>query len=113
MKLTISSVDYAPKELENQLPLIIDLIKSFSEKNITYWVGKLKKPINWSESGSDQEITSLVIMARWVGNQIKSPLINMPINIYYVIDESFIDGPQIDMEKCKYIAIGVATQIDE
>ena len=68
MEVTISYVDPPPKELDSQLPIVINLLRELPGNDRSdYWLGKLKSPIKTNEFGL---ITHVVLAACWVGQHI-------------------------------------------
>ena len=111
MQLTVTSVDYAPEELYEQTPFVVDLLREIpGPDRPDYWLGKLQRPIRWLDNNLERQITHLVLAARWQGTQIKAKVENLPIGIAYVTDDSQLSESSIDFTKCKYIAIGLATE---
>jgi hypothetical protein len=48
IQLTISDVDYCPEELDQQLPLVVDLIRQLpGNDRPDYWIAKARIPIRW------------------------------------------------------------------
>jgi len=46
MELTITGVDYAPEELDEQTPLVVKLLREMpGDDRPDYWLGELKTPI--------------------------------------------------------------------
>jgi hypothetical protein len=113
MKLSISSVDYAPEELHEQTPFNIELIRQIpGEDRPDYWLGKLNKPLNWNNGNTPTEITHVIVAARWVGTKIEPHVENIPVGIAYVTDSAQLHENLIDFGKCNYVAIGMATEIE-
>jgi hypothetical protein len=111
MQLTISSVDYAPEDLYDQVPLIVDLIRQLpGDDRADYWLGALQTPIRWTVDNRVREITHLVVAARWEGTEIAARVQNLPIGIAYVTDQSVLGDARLDFAKSAYVAIGMATE---
>lgn len=112
MELQVTSVDYAPEELHDQVPLVFELLREISGSDRPdYWIGKCKTPIRWIDGSSDKDITHVVVAARWEGIRIEPHVENLPIGISYVIDESVLTDETLDFNKCSYIAIGISHEI--
>ena len=108
MRMTITSVDYAPDELHEQVPLVVSLLRPLAaEEDAKYWLGAVRPPLRWLVDGTERVITHVVVTARWVGDRIEAGVGPMPINIAYVTDATLLDDPQLDMTKVAYVAIGV------
>lgn len=111
MQLTITSVDYAPADLYDQVPLVVDLMREIpGDDRPDYWVGALRTPIRWLVENRVREVTHLVVSARWVGTSFATGVENLPVGIAYVTDLSVLDDAQLDFAKCAYVAIGIATE---
>jgi hypothetical protein len=111
MQLTISSVDYAPEDLYDQVPIVVDLIRQIpGDDRPDYWIAKVQKPISWLKDNIPHEITHLIIAARWVGTAIAPGAENLPVGIGYVTDLSLLDDERLDFKKCEYTAIGLSTE---
>lgn len=107
MQMTITSVDYAPDELYEQAPLVVDLLRPMvGTQGVTYWLGKVQQPIRWVVDGCEREVTHLMLAARWVGDRIRSGVRQMPVNITYVTDDTLIDDIGMDGTKGRFVAIG-------
>ena len=107
MQLTITSVDYAPSELEEQVPIVVDLIREIpGPDRPDYWLGRVQKPIRWLRNNLEVEVTHVVVAARWMGTQIAPGAKDLPVGIAYVIDESLLADSELNLSKCNYIAIG-------
>lgn len=110
MQLTISSVDYAPAELDEQLPVVAELVREIPGNDRSdYWLVSSARPIRWISENIDHRITHLVLAARWQGTRIERGVEHLPIGIAYVTDDTLLDDSRLDLNKCKYIAIGIAT----
>ena len=107
MQLTITSVDYAPSELEAQCPLIVDLVRELpSDDRPDYWIGKAQKAIKWVDKNIEREVFHLVLAARWEGTRIEPNAKNLPVGIAYVTDETLLNDDRLDLKKCAYVVIG-------
>jgi hypothetical protein len=108
MQMTITSVDYAPDELHEQVPIVVELLRPIAaEEDAKYWLGAVRRPIRWLVDGTERAITHIVVTARWVGDRIGAGVRAMPVNIAYVTDATLLDDEQLDMAKGVYVAIGV------
>ena len=111
MQLTISSVDYAPEDLYDQVPIVIDLIRQLpGDDRPDYWLGQAQKPIRWIHENLEREISHLVVAARWQGTRIEPSVKFLPVGIAYVIDPTQIDDERFMLSKCSYVAIGMADE---
>ena len=110
MRLTITSVDYAPPELHSQLPIGVELFKMMpGPDRRDYWLGKAECPIKWINDNIEKNVTHVIIAARWQGTYIDKNFKNLPVGIAYVTDASLVEDKKLDLKKCKYIAIGMSS----
>lgn len=111
MEITIADVDHAPDDLYDQTPIIIELLKEIpGSDRPDYWLGIAKTPIRWRHGKTDQEITHVIVVARWEGTRIEPGIEDMPIGLAYVLDQSLLDNDTLDFGKIRYVAIGTATE---
>lgn len=111
MQLSITSVDHAPADLHEQVPLVVDLIREIpGEDRPDYWLGALRAPIRWLVDNHVRDVTHLVVTARWQGTAIVPGAVNLPLGIAYVVDPSVLDDARLDLAKCAYVAIGIAME---
>ncbi len=109
MQLTITSVDYAPRELDQQTPIVVDLLKELpGDDRPDYWLGVTTKPIRWISENIEREVSHVILAARCQGSRIEPGAKNLPVGIAYVVDTSLLDDKKLSFAKCVYIAIGVA-----
>jgi hypothetical protein len=106
--MTITSVDHAPEDLYEQVPLLVALTRQLPGLDRPdYWLGRLLHPVEWFVDGAEREVTHLVVATRWVGDRIAPGARHLPVNISYVTDESLLLDPTLELVKCAYVAIGV------
>jgi hypothetical protein len=109
MELTVTSVDYAPPELDQQVPFkIVSLRMLPGPDRSDYWLGELSAPLFWMRDNHRVPIDHVVVCARWQGTQIAPCVQHLPIGIAYVTDPSQVAADRLDFDKCHYIAIGLA-----
>ena len=112
MQLNITYVDYSPAELDEQVPFVIDLVRQMpGDDRPDYWLGQLQKPLRWNDDSIEKQITHIVVAARWAGTRIKPSIKNLPVGLAYVLDLSLLEDSTIDLNKCRYIAIGIADEL--
>jgi hypothetical protein len=108
VQLTVTSVDYAPDELHEQVPFFVTLLRQIpGSDRPDYWLGSVTPPLRWVVDGAEREITHLVVSARWVGGQFVKGARHLPLNVAYVIDASLLQDARLEFGKCAYVAIGV------
>ena len=107
MELTITSVDYAPEELHEQVPIVVRLLKELpGDDRPDYWLGELLTPIRWRVENKEREVTHVILAARWVGTRIEPGVKDLPVGIAYVTDSSLLKDTRLNFQKCAYTAIG-------
>lgn len=113
MKLTITSVDYAPVELSEQLPLSVTLIRpltSLVPNRVGAWVGVFDRPIRWTnENGKSVEVTHAALWPRAKGASINPGARGLPVGLAYVVDPSLLDDAALDLAKIYFVAVGLAS----
>jgi hypothetical protein len=109
MELTISSVDYAPEDLYEQTPFVVDMLRELPGKDRPdYWLAKARTPIRWLHQNHERSITHIIVTARWEGTRLTAGVQQIPVGIAYVTDESLLTDSRLDFSKCAYVAIGLA-----
>lgn len=109
MELTITSVDYAPEELDKQTPLVVHLLREMpGDDRPDYWLGEVETPIKWIHDNFEIEITHLILAARWEGTRIEPNVKDLPVGIAFVTDQSLLNDEKLDFKKCSYVAIGIS-----
>ncbi len=113
MKLTIASVDYAPVELSEQLPVAVTLIRplpSSVPNRVGAWLSVFDRPVRWTnENGKAVEITHAVVWPRAKGASIGGGMRGLPVGIGYVVDQSLVDDETFDLAKIYFVAVGLAS----
>jgi hypothetical protein len=96
MKLTITDVDYAPGELNDQVPIEVELLKIMpGPDRPDYWLGKVKAPIKWLDNNIEKNISHVIVAARWAGTQLDRNFKNLPVGIAYVTDSSLLEDEKL------------------
>jgi hypothetical protein len=109
MELTISSLDYAPNELDEQTPFVVDLLRELpGDDRPDYWLAKARTPLRWLSAGEERRVAYLILAARWQGTRIAAGVASLPVGIAFVTDESVLTDARLDFSKCAYVAIGMA-----
>ena len=109
MQVTIESID-GPRDLSDRAPIVVDLIREIpGPDRPDYWIAALTKPFSVVLDNHEKHITHLVITARWVGTSIRSGIQHTPVGIAYVTDQAVLTDQRLEFSKCKYVAIGTAT----
>ena len=112
MKINITSVDYAPPELESQTPFELEVLRKIpSSDRPDCWIGVAAKPIRSLREGQEVKVTHLILWPRWQGMQIGPGMKQMPIGIAYVTDRSLLSDSFLDSKKCTYVAIGIGDEL--
>lgn len=106
--LELVNADYAPEDLEPQLPIRITILRQLPGKDTpNYWLAQCQKPISWE----GRTINYIVVGARFVGVTIKAGMGSTALNVAYVIDDSILKDKTMSLDKCKYIAICMANEV--
>lgn len=114
MELTVTSVDYAPRELDEQVPFKAKLLRLLpGPDRPDYWLGEVSPPLFWIKNNHRIEVGYVIVCARWQGTQIEPRVRDLPIGIAYVTDPSQLADESVHFEKCEYVAIGLAHEISE
>jgi hypothetical protein len=109
MNAEIRSVDYAPPELDAQLPIRARLVRQVpGPDRPDYWLAELESPLAWREGSNTTAIRWLVLASRYEGQSLSAKRSSVVVAISYVIDESQLDLARLDFSKCHYAAIGEA-----
>jgi hypothetical protein len=109
VELTVTGVDYAPPELNDQVPFKVKLLRLIpGHDRPDYWLGEVSQPLLWIRNNQRIEITHLILCARWQGTRIEPQVQDLPIGIAYVTDSTQLADQTVDFEKCDYVAIGFA-----
>lgn len=110
MQLTIDDVDYAPGDLYDQVPLVINLLRQIpGDDRPDYWLGEIRQPIRYLRCNIELNISHLILAARWEGTQIAPGVEHLPVGIAYVMDNTLLNDAHLDFKKCHYAAIGSAS----
>ena len=111
MNISIDSIDHAPDDLYDQVPIKARLVRKLSGTDRrgrdSYWLAELTTPISWSREGVTRTVNHLVVVARWEGTSIE-PGARIPVNIAYVTNDELLSSPTLDFGHTEYVAIGMA-----
>lgn len=128
--VAITSFDEAPIELTWQTPMNGELYRLMpGPDRPDYSVMVLERPIHFYPSERfdvgrvpaprqvpDRKgrpmvrVDALVVCARFVGQQLHAGMRDLAVNIAYVIDDSLLGDPSLDLAKIEYAAIGFLTE---
>jgi hypothetical protein len=103
----IGSVDHEPDDLTRALPLRGRLLRTIvgPARRPEYWLAELAAPVSWTSNGATRAIRYLVLTARWQGTAM-GPGAKIPVNIWYVLDDSLLGSESFDPSQAAYVAIG-------
>ena len=99
MNIVINSVDHAPDDLDDQLPIrgrLVRMLEGSDRSGRSCWLAELATPISWTKDGVTRTISHLLIAARWVGTSIE-PGARVPINIAYLMNEALLLSELLDL----------------
>ncbi len=112
MRIRISNIDYAPKDLYSQTPFEAHIIRRIpGPDRPDYWIAELINPLQWEQNGKEKEISHLVLAARFVGDQMIRGIKDRPVGIAYVTDQSLLKDEKLAFQKSEYVAIGIIDDI--
>lgn len=102
IKLRLIDCDYAPEDMEKQLPVSCQLIRMIpGNDRPDYWIAKCDRSIKYGDS----TIKYLVLAPRFVGAKIEKGMGTIAVNVAYVIDETITQDTTLNFDKCRYVAI--------
>jgi hypothetical protein len=114
VELSVTSVDYAPRELDEQVPFKAKLLRLLpGPDRPDYWLGEVSPPLIWIKNNHRIEVSHMIVCARWQGTRIGPRVRDLPIGMAYVTDPSQLTDEAVHFEKCEYVAIGFAHEISE
>jgi len=107
VRVTITSVDYAPEDLYEQVPILVELLRPIpGSDRPDYWLGRLLHPVEWYVGGEEREVTHLVVSTRLMGGRFVHGARDLPISIAYVKDLSVLGDDRLEFSKCMFVALG-------
>ena len=110
MRVTIADLDDAPDDLKAQAPFGVQLTRQLpGPDRPDYWLGRLNRPLRWTHDGRERPITHVILAAKLVGQRIDVER-KLPVGILYVTDQSQVEDQSVDLGKCSYVAVGMATR---
>ena len=112
MKIKISSVDYAPSDLYDQIPFEAEIIRRIpGPDRPDYWLAKLTKPLLWHNNGKHNNISLVILSTRFAGVEMMVGIQDCAFGIAYVVDDSVINDKHLKFIKCEYVAIGIGDDV--
>jgi hypothetical protein len=113
MRLQVTDIDDMPRDLREQLPFAMTLQRMLpGSDRPDYWIAALEHPLRWKDGGHDRKVEHVVVATRMRGTEIRPGIKDVLIGIAYVVDVSQIDDTELHFEKCRYVAVGVASEVD-
>ena len=115
MQLALRSVAFKTGDKSDDVPLRVTLIRQIpGPDRPDYWLGALEKPFHWTSSSEPEtyEIEYLVLATQWEETSVRSGVTRLPVGIAYVVDASLLDDRELDLEKIRYVALGIADDPD-
>lgn len=102
----IYNCDYAPQDMESQLPIYCDIVRKIKGKDRPdYYLAQCNKMIKYKEKC----IRYLVVAPRFKGQEFREGLDAIALGVAYVIDETMLEDVEVDFDKCIYVAICMAS----
>jgi len=115
MDLNLRSVAFKTGDKSDQIPLRVTLLRQIpGPDRPDYWLGALQKPFQWisgSEPGA-YEIEYLVLATQWQETSVRAGVTRLPVGIAYVVDPTLLEDRELDLDKIRYVADGVADDPD-
>jgi hypothetical protein len=126
----IAAFEQAPDELTWQLPVRGELYRLMpGPDRPDYSLMLLEKPLvfypapgfDLGRLGAERftedrqgrrmvQVHALVVCARFVGQQLHPGMVDLPVNIAYVIDQSLARDDSVDFTKIEYVGIGLLSE---
>ena len=113
MELRLRSLDFAKGDRSEEIPLNVTLLYMIpGPDRPDYWLGRLREPLHWASNlDGSFEITHLVLATQWENTEMYEGVTRLPVGIAYVIDQSLLQDDELDLEKIRYVATGVADDV--
>ena len=113
MRLIVESVEFAPEELHDQVPFVVDLIRQLpGPDRPDYWLGSVVLPLEWWVDGQEHSVRHVVLAARHAGQRIEPGVRELAVNIAFVTDATLLEGARLELAKCRFVAIGVCREMN-
>ncbi|MDV3220566.1 hypothetical protein [Intrasporangium sp.] len=126
----LSRFDLAPEELTWQLPVNGELYRLMpGSDRPDYSLMVLRRPLHfYPPEGFDQgrvepeqqvpdrkgrpmvRVHALLVCARFVGQQLHSRMVDLPVNVAFVIDNSLARDERVDFAKIEYAGVGFLSE---
>jgi hypothetical protein len=110
VNIVIRSVDHAPDDLYDQIPIRARLVRRLEgadSRGRSYWLAELRTPIAWSNDGVPRTVNHVLLAARWQGTSLE-PGAKVPVNIAYVTNDAVLSSAGLDLSHAAYVAIDMA-----
>lgn len=108
MEIQLIDCDYAPQDMEEQLPITCTLIRMIPGSDRTdYWLAKCEKSVIYE----NENVNYLIIASRFVGEKIEKGMGCIVVGVAYVIDETLVQDTELNFDKCRYVAICTAKEM--
>ena len=115
MDLRLRSVAFKTGDKSDDVPLKVTLLRQIpGPDRPDYWIGALEKPFQWI-SGSEPgafNITHLILATQWEETSVRPGVTRLPVGIAFVVDPSLLDDRELDLDKIRYVALGIADDPD-
>ena len=113
MELRLRSLDFAQGDRSDEIPMNVTLLHTIpGPDRPDYWVGRLREPFQWSSSPDGSfEITHLVLATQWENTRMHEGVSRLPVGVAYVIDRSLLHDEELDLDKIRFVATGVADDL--
>jgi hypothetical protein len=106
----IRSVDFAPPDLYAQVPFAARLVRQLPGKDRPdYWLALLERPLMYAAGARQHTINWIVVAPRWKGQVMGPSAGPVALALGYVLNETQVTEPALDISKCTYVAVASAT----
>jgi hypothetical protein len=115
MQLALRSVAFKTGDKSDDVPLTVTLVRQIpGPDRPDYWLGTLARPFHWTSSTEPKtyDIEHLVLATQWEETTVRPGVTRLPVGIAFVVDSSLIDDRELDLDKIRYVALGIADDPD-
>jgi hypothetical protein len=115
VQLALRSVAFKTGDKSDDVQLRVTLIRQIpGPDRPDYWLGALEKPFHWTGRSEPEthEIEYLVLATQWEETTVRPGVTRLPVGIAFVVDPSLLDDRELDLDKIRYVALGIADDPD-
>lgn len=135
-RFSIDRIDVGPDDLEGQLPLLGQLLRFIPGPDRPDYVlvaldrpvrhrtsldalassgvdlARIEAPVPLDDHEVEVRVATLVLAARMVGAQVHQGMVDLAVNIAFVLGAEVLDAEQLDFAVCLPVAVGFITDRD-